>query len=276
MMRNDAARIRNTLFAATEELMASGDYDPSFVTEGLKEIQYSDTPKEDTYLLKDVAAQTYVAGAHTTASALGTFFLAMVCYPDVQRAAQVELDKVLNGRLPEHDDIASLPYLSALVKEVYRWQPLFPLGLPHQSTVDDLYDGYHIPAKSVVVANQWAMLKDQRDYSEPHKFKPERFLRNGRLDDSVRDPMDIIFGFGRRVCAGKHLAHSTLTLAAASVLSTFDLLRKVDEHGLEIEPKKEYKGSGVVQPCDFPCVIKPRSKHTEELIRFSSGLDFVE
>ena len=55
------------------------------------------------------------------ASVLGTFFLAMVCYPDVQKKAQAELDKVLNGKLPEHSDIASLPYLSALVKEVYRY-----------------------------------------------------------------------------------------------------------------------------------------------------------
>ena len=38
---------------------ASGDYDPSFVTEALKEIQYSDTPKQDIDLLKDVAAQAY-------------------------------------------------------------------------------------------------------------------------------------------------------------------------------------------------------------------------
>ena len=44
----------------------------------------------------------------------------MVCYPDVQKKAQEELDKVLNGRLPEHSDIVSLPYLSALVKEVHR------------------------------------------------------------------------------------------------------------------------------------------------------------
>ena len=62
------------------------------------------------------------AGADTTASAIGTFFLAMVCYPDVQKEAQAELDKVLNhGRLPEHSDFPSLPYLSALVKEVYRY-----------------------------------------------------------------------------------------------------------------------------------------------------------
>ena len=42
------------------------------------------------------------------------------------------------------------------------------------------------------------MLNDEQVYPEPHKFKPERFLKNGELDSSVRDPMDIAFGFGRR------------------------------------------------------------------------------
>ena len=78
---------------------------------------------------------------------MGTFFLAMVCYPEVQKKAQAELDIVLNGTLPEHSDLPSLSYLSALVKEVYRyaavcieysllpvyclftrWQPVTPLG----------------------------------------------------------------------------------------------------------------------------------------------------
>ena len=45
----------------------------------------------------------------------------MVYYPEVQKEAQAELDKVLNGRLPEHNDISSLPYLLALVKELYRY-----------------------------------------------------------------------------------------------------------------------------------------------------------
>jgi len=220
--------------------------------------------------LKDVAASAYLAGADTTASALGTFFLAMVCYPRVQKEAQAELDKVLNGKLPEHNDIASLPYFLALVKEVYRWQPVTPLGGPHQSISNDLYNNYDIPATSIMIANQWAMLNDKRDYPEPREFKPERFLRNGKLDNLVRDPMDIAFGFGRRICAGKHLAHSTLMLAAASVLSTFDLLKKVDENGSDIEPKKEYRPGAIRHPLDFPCVIKPRFQYTAELIR-SSG-----
>jgi len=75
----------------------------------------------------------------------------MVCYPEIQKKAQEELDKVLNGRLPEHSDIESLPYFSALVKEVHRydnvwfkdslplaqhvyfssrWQPVTPLCRP--------------------------------------------------------------------------------------------------------------------------------------------------
>ena len=43
-----------------------------------------------------------------------------------------------------------------------------------------------------------ATLNDKRDYSEPHEFKPEHFLKDGELDSSVRDTMDIAFGFGRR------------------------------------------------------------------------------
>jgi hypothetical protein len=51
---------------------------------------------------------------------------------------------------------------------------------------------------------------------------------------------------------GKHyiispclFAHSIVTLAAPSVLSTFDLLKKVDENGREIEPKMEYTQFGI-------------------------------
>jgi hypothetical protein len=55
----------------------------------------------------------------------------MICYPEVQKKAQAELDKVLNGALPEPRDIASLPYLSALVKEVYRFIVCSSLNLSH-------------------------------------------------------------------------------------------------------------------------------------------------
>ena len=48
-----------------------------------------------------------------------------------------------------------------------------------------------------------------------------------------------------RICPGKHIAHSTVTLAAASVLSAFDVVKEVDENGREIDPKREYTSGGI-------------------------------
>ena len=60
----------------------------------------------------------------------------MFCYPEVQKKAQEELDQALNGRLPEHNDVESLPYLSALVKEIYRYdQVSFKYSPPHAKYV---------------------------------------------------------------------------------------------------------------------------------------------
>ena len=54
--------------------------------------------------------------------------MAMALYPQVQKKAQDELDMVLGGALPTFSDQGSLPYTTALVKEVFRWMPVTPLG----------------------------------------------------------------------------------------------------------------------------------------------------
>jgi cytochrome P450 len=54
--------------------------------------------------------------------------MAMALYPDVQKKAQAELDRVLGGRLPEFNDRPNLPYINAMIKESGRWQPVTPLG----------------------------------------------------------------------------------------------------------------------------------------------------
>ena len=64
--------------------------------------------------------ECHAAAADTTTSAIHTFFLVMICFPQVQLEAQAELDRVVNGRLPDFGDVEDLPYLSALVKEVLR------------------------------------------------------------------------------------------------------------------------------------------------------------
>ncbi|KAJ7867908.1 hypothetical protein B0H14DRAFT_3441547 [Mycena olivaceomarginata] len=66
-------------------------------------------------------------GAYTTVSALGTFILAMLAYPEVQKTAQAEIDSLTGGKyLPSFEGEVSLPYISALVKEVMRWENRYP------------------------------------------------------------------------------------------------------------------------------------------------------
>ena len=80
----------------------------------------------------------------------------MITYPDAQRKAQKELDKVVGrNRLPSLDDRESLHYVSALIKEVLRFYPVAPFGVPHRLIADDEYRGMHLPSGSIVTANIW-------------------------------------------------------------------------------------------------------------------------
>lgn len=79
----------------------------------------------------------------------------MALYPEVQHKAQSELDQVVGYRLPVPEDRKSLVYLEAVIKEVLRWNPVAPLGVPHTNTEDDHYEGYRIPRGATVIANIW-------------------------------------------------------------------------------------------------------------------------
>jgi hypothetical protein len=64
-----------------------------------------------------------------TVSAMSTFFLMMLVYPEVQRRAQIEIDHVVGkGRLPNIEDQKALPFTMALIKEVLRFAPVVPMG----------------------------------------------------------------------------------------------------------------------------------------------------
>lgn len=80
----------------------------------------------------------------------------MTLYPEVQRKAQEEINRVLGcDRLPTVADRPRLPFVEALVKEVLRWHPVGPMGLPHMSSEDDTWNGYFIPKGSFLMANIW-------------------------------------------------------------------------------------------------------------------------
>ena len=68
-------------------------------------------------------------------SLLQSFFLAMTIYPEAQKKAQLEIDSVCHGRLPDFSDYDSLPYVHAVVKELLRWHPVAPLSMYLETTM---------------------------------------------------------------------------------------------------------------------------------------------
>ena len=82
------------------------------------------------------------------------------------------------------------------------------------------------------------MAHDESRYPDPHTFIPERFLN----DDGSLKPNDmehVAYGFGRRICVGRHFADTSVWSVIAKVLAVFKILRPLDENGVEIpvEPR---------------------------------------
>ncbi|TFK25351.1 cytochrome P450 [Coprinopsis marcescibilis] len=220
-------------------------------------------------IIKSTAGTMYTAGTDTTVAAISSCLLALTKHPEILKKAQKELDSVIQaGSLPDFDDEPSLPYITAIAREALRWRDVVPIAIPHMLTVDDEYRGYHLPAGSVVIPNAWAMLHDEKVYPEPFRFNPDRFMKDGKLDlKTQRDPNHACFGFGRRICPGRFMAFSAVWLAIASILYVFDIEKKKDECGNDIEPLEEYISTLVVRVLPFQYALRPRSGEIEELIK---------
>jgi cytochrome P450 len=222
--------------------------------------------------LKGAAGAISIAGGNTTWSTVIVCVLNLVIHPEIQAQVKAEIDSVVgvdeNGsicRLPGFEDRAQLKYLERVIQEATRWAPLSPLGVPHASLADDTYQGYLIPHGSVVFANAWAMSRDERVYSAPGNFNPDRYIphrEGGRGEPFPEGP----FGFGRRVCPGQHLALAGVYIVVATLLATMDLEPPVDEDGERIEPRVTFSSGLSGVPDSFPCVITPRSEKARDLL----------
>ncbi|KAF9479967.1 cytochrome P450 [Pholiota conissans] len=252
-------------FDWVKKRMQEGMSVPSLVTNYL-ESKGKDATPEDEIIVSDIAYSIYVGASDTTISLGLTFLYLMTIHPEIQKKAQAEIDRVTGGsRLPDFEDRSSLPYIEAMYRELMRWMPPVPLGLPHRLTEDDEYKGYFIPKGTAVMANIWAMSRDEERYPEPHLFKPERFLdENGEIND---DDHILAFGFGRRICVGKHVATHIIWMMITSIIAAFDVSKAKDNFGNDIEIEDDYTDYGaLLHKSSFKCSIKPRSAAARELI----------
>ena len=152
-------------------------------------------------------------GTDTVAILLEWVLARMVLHPEIQSKAQSEIDSMVgHGRSVSDSDIPKLPYLQATVKETLRVHPPGPLLSWARLAIHDVQIGDNlIPAGITAIVNMWAITHDDKIWSEPEKFEPERFIEQevGIMGSDLRLAP---FGSGRRVCSGKAMGLATVNL----------------------------------------------------------------
>ncbi|KAF8314247.1 cytochrome P450 [Clavulina sp. PMI_390] len=225
-------------------------------------------PSANSHLLPAIAGMNLIAGGETLVGVSRLFILAMILHPKVQKKAQEELDNVVgHDRLPTVDDIPNLPYLEAVIKEVFRWQPVAPISVPTLPRKTDYYQDYCIPTKTVVIHNIWALSRDEKMYPDADSFNPDRFL----VDNPPRDPRLWSFGIGRRICPGIAYAEEVYTTLFMTLLATVNMMPVLDKDGKEPPnaPSVRTTGRPVNVLIPFSYRMHPRSDAAVALLHSS-------
>ncbi|VVC86331.1 probable cytochrome P450 303a1 [Leptidea sinapis] len=165
----------------------------------------------------------FMAGTETTSKSMSFGFSYLVRDQEVQRKAQEEIDRVVGKeRLPNLDDRPNMPYNEAIVHECVRHFMGRTLGVPHRALADTTLIGYKIPRDTMVVSNYTNILMDDTLYPEPYSFKPERFLKNGKI--SLPDHY-FPFGLAKHRCLGDVLAKCNIFIFTTTILQKFSVLQ---------------------------------------------------
>ncbi|KAG1879711.1 cytochrome P450 [Suillus subluteus] len=265
-------------FEIGKEKMTDDGRSPSLLA---KFLNAGDTSPAQEEFMKGVAVSGFAVGILTftqrftpqTASSLHSFVLAMLLYPDVQSRALADINSVCGDNIPSFEHKPLLPYIEAICREVLRWQPTLPLGVPHVASQDDVYEGYSISKGSMILVNEWAISRDESLYPDASRFDPQRHLTaEGKLKD---DPLagHFAFGYGRRICPGRHFAELSLWAAMASILSTVRITKAKDSEGKEIPVIPEYTTGLAIQPKPFAFVMTSINSRREEHMRAASRVD---
>ncbi|WP_174367777.1 cytochrome P450 [Deinococcus sp. JMULE3] len=207
-------------------------------------------PMTDAQLLDEVK-NILLAGHDTTASTLTFALYLLATHPDADARLQEELTR-LDGRPPGLDDLRSLPFLDAVIKETLRLYPA-AWSTQREARQEVTVGGYVAPPGTLFVINHWVTQRDPRFFEHPDEFRPERWLDGleARLPKYAYFP----FGGGGRICIGREFARLEAAVALAHLAGQF---RFTPLRPLRLEPAVSLRPRG-----GLPMRIEPRQSGRE-------------
>ena len=164
--------------------------------------------------LRDEVTILFMAGHETTALALSWAFVLLGRRPGAWARLGAEVDAVLGGRAASAADLGRLPYTEAVILETMRlYPPAWSIGREATEPVE--IGGVTLEAGTQVWMFQWSSHRDERFFSRPLAFEPERW-EDGLLHRLPRFAY-FPFGGGPRLCIGNNFAMLEAVLLLASI-----------------------------------------------------------
>jgi cytochrome P450 len=203
----------------------------------------------DNQILADNLVTMMFGGFDTTSITLSYTLGLLSQNPACKAKVFEEVDRVLNGKLPDYDDVNKLVYCKMVIKECLRLFP--PAPLTFRTAMEDIVvGGCVIPKHTNIWLPIYWISRDEDNWNDPNTFDPERFAEGKAIPSGAWIP----FSGGQRSCVGERMAmlEAVALLAIVAQKLDFDL-----KPGYVLEPGF----AGVVQnPKDgAPCLLKKRS-----------------
>ncbi|KAI8334327.1 cytochrome P450 [Chlamydoabsidia padenii] len=228
---------RDPLFARLIKEACEGDADCLIKTVVALKEEYELDDTDVIVLMADLIG----AGSDTIQVTLSWMFVILSHHPQVQKRLQAEIDGFVqaHGRLPTFEERDQLPLLISVQKECSRYRVAGAFGIPHKAKEDIVVRDYLIPKGTVLLPNMIGMHMNPDIYPDPETFNPDRFLDNTRTMSSsangnINQRDMYIFGWGRRICPGIHLAEVEVFLVATRLLTIAMIAPPLDKNGKEI------------------------------------------
>lgn len=173
-----------------------------------------------------------IAGADTTGTTIRTALLFLFSTPRIYNRFMQEARSAFTSGLVSpstpitYDQARKLPYLEAVIYESLRFRPPalyghFKTVPPGGDTINDIF----LPAGTAIGHNLFGLMMSRDIFgSDPEIFRPDRFLECevGKRAD-MKKTVELAFGSGRWMCAGKQVAFMQLYKVVFELLRTFDM-----------------------------------------------------
>jgi cytochrome P450 len=218
VVRPRAPRRMDTTIRIIDERIASGE-DAGDVLSELVQARLSDGEGLSRDDIVGEVIQMLYAGHLTIPSSLVNFWRDIAA-GDVAAKIATEADDLCAAGAPESAAILGSYSLAAL-KESMRLHPPAPILYREVESAFEL-GGFAFSRDAAVWVSPQLLHNDARNFPEPHRFLPERFMK-GSLTVTSRSPY-FPFGAGPRACIASQLALHQMTLISLLIARRFQLI----------------------------------------------------